>query len=252
MEERGAEIAKLLAASNLLGAGQFCTNPGVVVLPDSRPSGLFLEELKMIIANAPADLMLTENIHKQYNNGVNELKTHKKVQLLAQSKHQDSGKRAVPHLFHTKTDTFLQHNALAEEVFGPSSIHITTKNKDEILAIAKSLKGQLTATVWGNAYDLKEYRELLSMLQDKAGRLIINAMPTGVEVANAMVHGGPFPATTNSSTTSVGATAIYRFTRPVCFQGFPDVELPAPLQNSNPLGILRQVDGECTTNSIVI
>jgi NADP-dependent aldehyde dehydrogenase len=139
---------------------------------------------------------------------------------------------------------------LSEEVFGPSSIHITTKNKNEILEIARSLKGQLTATIWGNEADLKEYSELKEILQDKAGRLILNAMPTGVEVNYSMVHGGPFPATTNSATTSVGSTAIYRFTRPVCFQGFPQGELPEALQNSNPFGILRQVNGQFTTAHI--
>jgi alpha-ketoglutaric semialdehyde dehydrogenase len=210
-----------------------------------------MEDLKAIITDASADMMLTENIHKQYNNGINALKMRENVELLSKSAHPDTGKRAVPHVFHVKTDTFLQDSTLKEEVFGPNCILISTKSKSEVLAVANDLKGQLTATVWGNADDLKTYSDLLLVLQDKAGRVIINAMPTGVEVANAMVHGGPFPATTNSSTTSVGATAIYRFTRPVCFQGFPDSGLPAPLQNSNPLGILRQVDGEYTKDLIV-
>jgi alpha-ketoglutaric semialdehyde dehydrogenase len=154
-------------------------------------------------------------------------------------------------VFTTSAASFLMQEELADEVFGPSSIHITTQNKEEILSVARNLKGQLTATIWGNAEDLKNYSELQHILEDKAGRLIINAMPTGVEVNYAMVHGGPFPATTNSATTSVGATAIYRFTRPVCFQGFPDTILPEALQNNNPLGILRQVNGKFTTDAII-
>ena len=170
---------------------------------------------------------------------------------MAKGKQLDKKSAAVPQAFTTTAANFLAQEELSEEVFGPSSIHITTENKEEILAIARNLKGQLTATIWGNTDDLKAYSELQHILEDKAGRLIINAMPTGVEVNYAMVHGGPFPATTNGATTSVGATAIYRFTRPVCFQGFPNEALPEPLQNNNPLGILRQVDGKFTTAAVI-
>jgi alpha-ketoglutaric semialdehyde dehydrogenase len=159
---------------------------------------------------------------------------------------------AVPQAFYTTAASFLSNKELAEEVFGPSSLHVATENKEDILQIARSLQGQLTATIWGNAGDLEAYKELYSILEEKAGRLVINGMPTGVEVANAMVHGGPFPATTAGATTSVGATAIYRFTRPVCYQNFPDSALPAALQNNNPLGILRLVDGVYTRDAITV
>ena len=251
LKEKGTELAKALAASNLLGVGQFCTNPGVVVLPNHHTVASFMADYKTAIEDAPGGVMLTENIHRAFNRGAEAFAGHENVELLAHGKASDNKSVAMPRAFITSAINFLTNADLAEEVFGPSSIHITTENKEEIFAIAKKLKGQLTATIWGNADDLETYSELQHILEDKAGRLIINAMPTGVEVNYAMVHGGPFPATTNSATTSVGATAIYRFTRPVCFQGFPDSALPEALQNNNPLGILRQVNGKFTTDAII-
>lgn len=249
LKEQGTTLAKSLAASNLLGVGQFCTNPGVVVLPGEDETPAFINDYKSAIEAAPGGVMLTENIHRSFNKGTQELAEQKDVELLAKSSQQDE-KLATPQAYTASAQAFLSEPELSEEVFGPSSIHITTQNKNEILEIARGLKGQLTATIWGNEADLKEYSELKEILEDKAGRLILNAMPTGVEVNYSMVHGGPFPATSNSATTSVGSTAIYRFTRPVCFQGFPQSELPEALQNSNPFGILRQVNGQFTTAHI--
>jgi len=251
LKEKGTELARALAASNLLGVGQFCTNPGVVVLPDGGATAPFLNDYKTTIEDASGGVMLTDGIYRSFNKGVEAMESHSDVALLAKGKQLDKKSAAVPHVFTTSAASFLMQEELADEVFGPSSIHITTQNKEEILSVARNFKGQLTATIWGNEDDLKNYRELQHILEDKAGRLIINAMPTGVEVNYAMVHGGPFPATTNSATTSVGATAIYRFTRPVCFQGFPDTILPEALQNNNPLGILRQVNGKFTTDAII-
>jgi len=249
LNEQGTTLAKSLAASNMLGVGQFCTNPGVVVLPGNEATPAFVNDYKLAIEAAPGGLMLTENIHRSFNKGARELSEQNDVELLAKSSQPDE-KLATPQAYTASAQAFLSQPELSEEIFGPSSIHITTQNKNEILEIARSLKGQLTATIWGNEADLKEYSELRDILEDKAGRLILNAMPTGVEVNYSMVHGGPFPATTNSATTSVGSTAIYRFTRPVCFQGFPESELPEALQNSNPFGILRQVNGQFTKTSI--
>jgi len=133
---------------------------------------------------------------------------------------------------------------LAEEIFGPTSLIVEANTKEEILIAAQNLTGHLTATVHGTQEDLEEYSELLDILEQKVGRLIINGLPTGVEVGYAMVHGGPFPATTDSRSTSVGTGAITRFTRPVSFQDFPDSLLPDELKNDNPLSIWRLVDGE--------
>lgn len=249
LKEQGTALAKSLAASNMMGVGQFCTNPGVVVLPGNELAPAFINDYRSAIEVAPGGLMLTENIHRSFNKGTKQLSEQQDVELLAKSAQQDE-KLATPQAYTASAQAFLSQPELSEEVFGPSSIHITTKNKNEILEIARSLKGQLTATIWGNEDDLKEYGELKEILEDKAGRLILNAMPTGVEVNYSMVHGGPFPATTNSATTSVGSTAIYRFTRPVCFQGFPQSVLPEALQDSNPFGILRQVNGQFTTSGV--
>lgn len=251
LNEKGTELAKALAASNLLGVGQFCTNPGVVVLPDSDTTLQFMADYKTAIEGSTGGVMLTPNIYRSFNKGAEEIAKQKNVALLAKGKQLDKDNAAVPQAYTTTAANFLTNDELADEVFGPSSIHITTQSKNEILSIARQLKGQLTATIWGNTEDLKNYSELQEILEDKAGRLIINAMPTGVEVNYAMVHGGPFPATTNGATTSVGATAIYRFTRPVCFQGFPDSTLPEALQNDNPLGIMRQIDGKLTADAII-
>jgi NADP-dependent aldehyde dehydrogenase len=133
---------------------------------------------------------------------------------------------------------------LEEEVFGPSTLAITASSKDELFQAAKQLGGHLTATILGTEEDLHEYAELVSVLEQKVGRVLLNGYPTGVEVCHAMVHGGPYPATTDSRTTSVGTLAIHRFTRPVCYQNFPQGLLPAELKDDNPLGIWRLVNGE--------
>jgi NADP-dependent aldehyde dehydrogenase len=144
----------------------------------------------------------------------------------------------------TNARNFSANENLEEEVFGPSTLAVTASNKSELIKIAQNLKGHLTATLWATEDDLNEYAGLIAILERKAGRLIINGFPTGVEVCHAMIHGGPFPATTDSRTTSVGTAAITRFTRPVCYQNFPDSLLPDELKNANPLGVWRLVNGE--------
>jgi NADP-dependent aldehyde dehydrogenase len=145
---------------------------------------------------------------------------------------------------HASIDSFLKDHTLEEEVFGPSTLAITANTKAELMQAARNLRGHITATLHGTPKDLEEYADLVSVLEQKVGRLIINGYPTGVEVCHSMVHGGPFPATTDSRTTSVGTGAIDRFTRPVCYQNFPDSLLPPELKKDNPLGIWRLVNGE--------
>lgn len=169
------------------------------------------------------------------------------VSVVAVAESQKKG-TASAHMFRLSASDFLGDKSLWEEMFGPSSIQVEASNTDEMMKIALSLHGQLTATVWGTDEDLEENRKLIKLLELKAGRIIINGVPTGVEVANAMNHGGPYPATTDSKFTSVGPQSIYRFTRPVCYQNFPQTLLPEELKDGNPRNILRMVNGEFVKN----
>ena len=135
---------------------------------------------------------------------------------------------------------------LDAEIFGPTTILVQHSDRDQVLAIARGLEGQLTATIHGTDQDLRDFADLIAILETKAGRLVFNGFPTGVEVTDAMVHGGPYPSTSDGRSTSVGTHAIFRFTRLVCYQGFPDAALPEELKNGNPLGIWRMVNGEMT------
>lgn len=251
MEERGAAIAAGYAGSVTLGVGQFCTNPGLLFY-NNKNGNSFRDLLKEQFGNTNGGVMLAPSIAKSYRRGTDERLALEGVEILAQGKDAagSTGNTATPVLFSSSSEAFANNTALSEEVFGPASVVVATNSKDEMLAIAKNLEGHLTATVHGNSDELEEYSDLISVLQQKVGRIVINSFPTGVEVCSSMVHGGPFPSTTDSKTTSVGTAAIYRFTRPVCFQGMPDTLLPAELKNKNPLKIHRLVNNELTTDEI--
>lgn len=233
--EKKDELMKDLAASITLGMGQFCTNPGLLVLLDNEEGRLFASVTQEALAAIPSSPMLTDAISDRYLEGVNKLSQFTDTTI---EKH-----KVTSQLFVTNTDAVMENEYLSEEVFGPCSVGVMANSKKEIIKFAKALKGQLTATIHGTANDLEEFSELIDILQLKAGRLVINGFPTGVEVGYAMVHGGPYPATTDSRSTSVGTNAIYRFTRRVCFQDFPENYLPVELQTNNPLGIYRTIDG---------
>ena len=190
--------------------------------------------------------MLAPYIYNAYNAGVQQRLSVNGVSPLAKGNTPSTGENnmATPFLLSAEGRLLMENPALGEEVFGPAAIVVSAGTKDEILAIAKNLPGQLTATVHGTEEELTEYRELLEVLEQKAGRVVINGFPTGVEVCSAMVHGGPFPATTDSRTTSVGTAAIYRFVRPVCYQNMPQALLPPELQDENPMAITRMINGE--------
>jgi NADP-dependent aldehyde dehydrogenase len=157
---------------------------------------------------------------------------------------------APPVLFETDAITWLASEALAQEVFGPSAIVVRGKSEEELLQLANSLPGALTATIHGTPEDLKQHRKLIAVLEKKVGRLVFNGYPTGVEVSSAMHHGGPYPATGDAKFTSVGTAAIFRFLRPVCYQGFPDEALPLELQDENPRNIWRMVNGQFTRDKV--
>ena len=153
-------------------------------------------------------------------------------------------------LFASEVRSLLSDPSLAEEIFGPTTLLVAYNGRDEMLAAAEALEGHLTATIHGTEEDLIAHRDLIAVLESKVGRLLFNGFPTGVEVCHAMVHGGPYPATSDGRSTSVGTQAIFRFARPFCYQDFPDSALPAELQNGNPLGVTRMVNGVLSKDSI--
>jgi 2,5-dioxopentanoate dehydrogenase len=244
LKEKGEKIAQELAASVTLGVGQFCTNPGLVFIEQSEDENKFRVHLSKQVNEITAGVMLTSGIQNNYRKGIEKLSGIEGVNILAKGKSEGEGSRGTPHVLHSTAALFMQKHELEEEVFGPSTLAITASSKDELFQAAKQLGGHLTATILGTEEDLNEYAELVSVLEQKVGRVLINGYPTGVEVCHAMVHGGPYPATTDGRTTSVGTLAIHRFTRPVCYQNFPQSLLPAELKDDNPLGIWRLVNGE--------
>lgn len=244
LREKKIEIAKGLTASVTLGAGQFCTNPGLVFWEASEAAAQFQNELANHFQAAASATMLTAGIHQAYQSALANLGQQAGVVVLATGKTEGTGFQGTACLLQTNADHFLANERLEEEIFGPSTLTVTANQKSELLAIAQKLQGHLTATLWATEEDLQNYADLIRILERKVGRLIYNGFPTGVEVCHAMAHGGPFPATTDSRSSSVGTLAITRFTRPVCYQNFPEALLPDELKNENPLGIWRLINGE--------
>lgn len=236
----GEQIATGLHASVTLGAGQFCTNPGLVFMLASPETDKFIEELGALLVATPEQTMLTPGIRSSYETGV--LGRGSGAATVMQ-KLPETSCGASPALFRTEARAYLANSTLSEEIFGPTTLIVTYTNRDELFELLGSLEGQLTATVHGTEAELASSRELIDILQTKVGRLLFNGFPTGVEVCHAMVHGGPYPATSDGRSTSVGTRAIFRFTRQVCYQGFPDTALPDELKEENPLHIWRLVDG---------
>jgi 2,5-dioxopentanoate dehydrogenase len=248
MRERGAAIAQGLQTSFTLGSGQFCTKPGLIFTPEQEGSAAFLSTLQAGVDTLGPHGMLTRGIAEKYNSAVQERLIRKQAQFVAGNANVAEGNvnvaaTASPAVFSTSLEDFLQKPLLEEEIFGPTTLLIHYGSPDDLLNAARNLHGHLTATIHGAEEDLANAGELIRILETKAGRILFNGYPTGVEVCHAMVHGGPFPATSDGRSTSVGPRAMLRFTRPVCYQDFPDTALPSELQHANPLGILRMVNG---------
>ncbi|MGC1464042.1 MAG: aldehyde dehydrogenase (NADP(+)) [Terracidiphilus sp.] len=251
LHTRSAQIAEGLFGSFTLGVGQFCTKPGLVFLPRNEDADALVAGLEERVKKASAAPMLTAGIHKSYKSLVAERGQSGGVAVLAQAEPEAAGSvNAPPALFEVSGSDLLREPKLTEEIFGPSALVIRYANREELIELAQSLEGQLTATLHGTEGDIVGAADLVAILERKAGRLIVNGFPTGVEVCHAMVHGGPYPATSDSRTTSVGTQAIYRFARPVCYQDFPQAALPDELKNGNPLGILRLVNGVYTRDAV--
>ncbi|MEO7719906.1 MAG: aldehyde dehydrogenase (NADP(+)) [Capsulimonas sp.] len=251
LEERGAALAAGLAQSVTAGVGQFCTNPGLVVGLQSAEFDEFILTVARTVSQASSP-MLTMGICSAYHQGRERLKNLRGVHLeTRQTEQADSAHAlAAPSVYSTDAETFLGTPILSEEIFGPLTLVVACRTSDEMLAVARSLEGQLTATIHAGASDPSALRDLAAILETKVGRLVFNGFPTGVEVAPAMQHGGPYPATTDSRSTSVGAAAILRFLRPVCWQNAPNELLPPELQNDNPRGVWRLVDNQWTREAI--
>ena len=246
------KIAKDLAASVTLGVGQFCTNPGLILLTESENANDFLKLFAEQVSNTTPATMLNRNICKAYSEGVTHRGKADDVKVLATASKPASEERfeAGAVVYTVEADSFLDQKELTDEIFGPSSLVVLCKNNDELFQVLQSMEGQLTATLHATDVDKDEAQPVIDIIMQKAGRLIYGGYPTGVEVCHSMQHGGPFPSTTDGRSTSVGTAAIYRFVRPLTFQDFPDQLLPAPLQNENPLNVLRLVDGEWTTKKL--
>lgn len=250
--EKGAKaIADGLLRSVTLGVGQFCTCPGLVFGLAGDALQQLREQLVNSFASAPAASMLNSAIRDGYQQKFKATSAIAGVASYTSSQSASTERtEAQPGVFITDSRTWLDNHELREEIFGPATILIECESEAELLNIARSLEGTLTATIHGTPEELARHTELVDILARKAGRLIFNGYPTGVEVGHAMHHGGPYPATTDERFTSVGTAAIYRFARPVCYQGFPEHLLPPELQNANPRHIWRLVNGQFTQNPV--
>ena len=241
LSERGAEFAEGLKQSVTLGTGQFCTNPGLVVGQRGEAFEQFINRADELFASAPPGTMLNAGILRSYTEGVERLRRFTSGGAGAGAA-DESRTQAAAYVFSTDANTFLDHHELGEEVFGPATLVVACEGLEELRRVAEHLEGALTATIHGTPKDLREYAWLVKVLEQKAGRLVFNGFPTGVEVSAAMQHGGPYPATTDARTTSVGTAAIKRFARPVCYQNFPQEALPVELRDENPRRLWRLVD----------
>ncbi|MFI7837875.1 aldehyde dehydrogenase (NADP(+)) [Pseudomonas asiatica] len=243
LQARGEQVARELAGSVVLGCGQFCTNPGLVIGIAGEAFSNFLAALGAQLADQPGQTMLNAGTLRSYAQGVQRLHQHPGVRHLAGA--DQTGDQAQAQLFQADVSLLLDGDALLqEEVFGPATVAVAVADEAELRRALQALHGQLTATLIAEPQDLQRFAALVPLLQRKAGRLLVNGYPTGVEVCDAMVHGGPYPATSDARGTSVGTLAIDRFLRPVCYQDYPDALLPDALKNANPLGLQRLVDGQ--------
>lgn len=243
-------LAKQLAGSIKLGMGQFCTNPGLIIAIDNEYLNKFIDELRKEIEILVPSAMLHQGIADNYQQKLTVALKQKGVQLISESTAKATKGQGQITVATATADAFLKNPILHQEVFGPYSLIIQCKNEKELLTVANAIEGQLTTTLMATVNDVKAHEELLTVLQEICGRLIFNNVPTGVEVSLSMHHGGPFPASTDSRFTSVGADGIKRFVRPFCYQNCDDEFLPDELKNANPLQLFRTVNNELTKDEI--
>ncbi|MFN1141632.1 aldehyde dehydrogenase (NADP(+)) [Serratia quinivorans] len=250
LARRGQQIARDLLASFTLGCGQFCTKPGLIIGIRGEAFSQFTRELSATLNAAAPQAMLNAGTLAHYRRGLAALEQQMGIRYLAGSR-EEQPHLAAPQLYQADICLLLSGNPLLqEEVFGPVAILIAVENHQQLTAALESLQGQLTATLLTDPEDLDDAAPLAQLLTRKAGRVLFNGYPTGVEVCDAMVHGGPYPATSDARGSSVGTLAIERFLRPVCLQNYPAALLPPALQDGNPLGLLRLVNGIYTRDPL--
>ncbi|MBT2787145.1 MULTISPECIES: aldehyde dehydrogenase (NADP(+)) [unclassified Halomonas] len=243
LKARGKDLGEAFVGSLNMGAGQFCTNPGLVIAVKGPELDAFIEAARGAVEASSAQTMLSPGIHRAYQEGVTSLSGAAGAREIARGQ-TGSDYQCQTGLFAASASDFLSSNALQAEVFGATSLVVECQDAAEVKRVAEQLEGQLTATLHMDDADLDAAKALMPTLERKAGRILANGWPTGVEVCHAMVHGGPFPATSDSRTTSVGSAAIHRFLRPVCYQSLPEGLLPEALKEGNLLKVSRLVDGK--------
>ena len=245
LKTNASAIAKGFVGSLTLGTGQFCVNPGLVIAVDSPDLQEFIQTVHSELSNVAAGVMLNQRICTSYQQGLTRFTQAAGVTSLAQGQPDSVGEgfRAQAHLLGTSGENFIAQHDIHEEVFGPAALLVTCKDIAELQRVIEVLAGQLTGTLHGTESELLAHSALVDELSRKVGRMVINGFPTGVEVCPSMVHGGPFPASSDTRFTAVGTAAIQRFQRPICFQNFPDKLLPDALKNGNPLQLTRLING---------
>ena len=250
LENRNEEIAKIYAGSITLGAGQFCTNPGLLLGIKSDALSAFINNLSQEIMDINPSCMLHPNIKKGYNANKEKIVTQATVAITANYESDVQNNYAQQAVVSVDGKSFLENPTLHLEVFGPFSMVVECANKEELESIIANLEGQLTGTIISDNDEIVDYPEVISAMQNRVGRINFNGVPTGVEVCESMVHGGPYPASTDSRFSAVGITSIKRWVRPFSYQSWPNSLLPKELQNENPLNIFRSVDGVRTKDII--
>ena len=235
------------AGSITMGTGQFCTNPGLIIGVKSDSLKRFTEELSQEISKINPTCMLHHSIKNNFDKGRDLLMSQENVEVIAKYNEDINPNYAAQTVLTVSGKTFLENKTLSEEVFGPFSVIVQCENEDELITVIKALDGQLTGTILSEGDEINEYSNVISALQNRVGRLIFNGVPTGVEVCPAMLHGGPYPASSDSRFTAVGINSVKRWVRPVSFQDWPNSLLPRELQNENQLGISRMVNNIITT-----
>ena len=250
LKQDAEAVAAQIAASITLGTGQFCTNPGLLFIIKNEAAEKFITALSKIIAATIPAVMLNKSVCHNYYNSKNKLQQQPGIAVLATVDDAMPDYKGSATLLQTDAVNFIANENLQAEVFGPSSLVVLCNDEQELNEAIHALHGQLTGTIIGDKTDVETFAFCIDALAEKVGRLLFNGVPTGVEVCHAMVHGGPYPSTTNAASTSVGADAIKRFARPICLQDCPAGLLPEALKNGNPLQIMRKINGQYSRDTV--